>query len=52
MEKLSFQQNYEHLLVSLEQASYFYTRQVDTYFRQRQSLERQQLTEDFLPTLN
>ena len=49
MEKLSFQQNYEHLLISLEQASYFYTRQVDTYFRQCQSLERLQLTEDILP---
>ena len=50
LQKLVFQVNFEHLMVSLEQAVYFYTRQLDAYHTQRRSLENQQLTEDVLPT--
>ena len=50
LQKLVFQVNFEHLMVSPEQAVYFYTRQLDAYHTQRRSLENQQLTEDVLPT--
>ena len=47
--RISFQVNFEHLLVSLEQATYLYSRQMDAYYIQRRSLERQQLSEEILP---
>ena len=47
--RMHFRHNIEHLLVSLEQACYFYIRQKDTYLRQRRSLEAAQLSEDIFP---
>ena len=49
MQQISFQMNYEHLLVSLEQAISHFARQMDLYSTQKRSLEIQQLTEDILP---
>ena len=48
IDQLSFQVNVEHLIVSLEQAVYYFSRQMDAFYAQRRSLEHQQLTDDIL----